>query len=43
MSKSYNAKDISQELDFTSLSMGIYNLTIDYENGFINKKIVIKK
>ena len=42
-SKSYNAKDISQELDFTSLSMGIYNLTIDYENGFINKKIVIKK
>ena len=39
----YFKKDIYQEIDVSTLSKGIYNISIDYNKGKINKKIVIQK
>jgi len=42
-SKNYFEKNIYDNLDFSNLSKGIYNVSINYSKGIINKKIIIKK
>ena len=39
----YFEKGIYREIDVSTLSKGIYNISIDYNKGKINKKIVIQK
>ena len=42
-SKNYFEKNIYDNIDFSNLSKGIYNVSINYSKGIINKKIIIKK
>ena len=42
-SKNYYEKNIYDNIDFSNLSKGIYNVSINYSKGIINKKIIIKK
>ena len=39
----YFDKNIFQEINLSTFSKGIYNLSIEYNKGIINKKIVIQK
>ncbi len=39
----YFKKDVYQEIDLSTLSKGVYNVSIDYNKGNINKKIVIQR
>ena len=41
--KIYNTKELKTKIDVSGFSQGIYNLTIDYEFGTINKKLIIQK
>ena len=38
----FNEKELSTVIDISRLSQGVYNLTIDYEFGIINKKLIIQ-